>query len=132
MFRQRGVSLIAAIVVVVILAALAGFIASISVFQHSGNTLSLQNSRALAAARSGIEWGIWYVRNNNTCPSNPGASFTVGQFSVSMDSCSRDDVTEGISSYRIFRLEYSASSSGLSFGNPAYASRTLTATVLGP
>ena len=128
--RQRGVSLVGAIFVMVLLAALASYIATVSVFQHSGTALSVQSARALAAASSGLEWGIWYVRNNNSCagPTN----FTIGQFTVTQSSCNATAVTEGVSSYNIFELRYTASSTGRSFGNPDFASRTVRATVVGP
>lgn len=128
--RQSGVSLIAAIFVMVMLAALGSYIATITVFQHTGTALSLQSARALAAAESGIDWGIWYVRTNNACAG--ATSFTVGQFTVVQSGCSASAVTEGVTAYNIFQLQFTASSTGLSFGDPAYASRTLHATVVGP
>ena len=127
---QSGVSLVGAIFVMVMLAALGSYIATITVFQHTGTVLSLQSARALAAADSGIDWGIWYVRSNNACAGS--ANFSVGQFTVVQDNCTSTAVTEGVTSYNIFELQFTASSSGLTFGDPAYASRTLYATVVGP
>ena len=128
--QQSGISLVGAIFVMVILAALGSYITKITVFQHSGTLLSLQSARALAAAESGIEWGIWFVRNNDTCAGT--TSFSVGQFTVSQDNCIATAVTEGTTAYNIFELQFTASSTGLTFGDPAYASRTLYATVVGP
>lgn len=127
---QRGVSLIGAIFVMVILAALGSYIATITVFQHTGTALSLQSARALAAAQSGVDWGIWYVRTNNSCAGS--TSFTIGQFTVVQNACTATAVTEGVTGYNIFELQYTASSTGLAFGDPAFASRTLHATVVGP
>ncbi len=114
----------------VILAALGGYIASITVFQHTGTTLSVQTARAHAAAASGIEWGIWYVRTNDVCAG--ATSFTIGQFTVTQDSCSATAVTEGTSTYNVFDLQYTASSTGSSFGNNGFASRSRRAMVVGP
>ncbi|MEM7293094.1 MAG: hypothetical protein AAF420_06835 [Pseudomonadota bacterium] len=130
--KQRGVSLIAAIVVLVMLSSMAAFIATITVFHHAGSGLSLQNSRALAAASSGIEWGVWHVRSTDNCPANnAAATFTVGQFTVAQNSCSEQVIVEGANSYKVFEIEYTASSTGLSFGDPSFAARTLRATVVG-
>ena len=128
--RQRGVSLVAAIFVMVVLAALGGYIASITVFQQVGTTLSLQSARARAAAFSGVDWGVWYVRTNDVCVGS--ASFTIGQFTVTQDSCTEYSVTEGVSTYKLFNMQYTASTTGSSFGSSDYASRTQRAMVLGP
>ncbi|MEM7210203.1 MAG: hypothetical protein AAF434_20445 [Pseudomonadota bacterium] len=129
--KQRGVSLIAAIFVIVTLSTLGALIASISVLQHNGAALSMQSARALAAASAGVEWGIWFVRTNDHCETNPAnSSFTVGQFTVSQTLCDDISVTEGVTTYTVYELEFTASSTGLSFGDPGYASRTLYATVI--
>ncbi len=128
--RQRGVSLVAAIFVMVTLAALGGYIASISVFQHAGSTLSMQGSRASAAAASGVDWGIWYVRTNDICAG--ATSFAIGQFTVAQDSCTEYSVTEGASSYKVFDLQYTASTTGSSFGSSDFASSSHRTMVVGP
>lgn len=128
--RQRGISLVAVIFVMVILAALGGYLVSVTVFQQAATIFSLQGARALAAASSGIEWGVWYVRTNDACAG--ATSFTIGQFTVTQNSCSATSITEGVSTYNVFELQYTASSTGSSFGNSDFASRTLRATVLGP
>jgi MSHA biogenesis protein MshP len=128
--RQRGVSLVAAIFVLVVLAALGGYIASISVFQHAGSTLSMQQVRASAAAAAGVDWGIYYVRSNDSCAG--ATNFTIGQFTVTQDSCTLYAVTEGASSYNVFDLRYSASTTGSSFGSSDFASSSHRAMVVGP
>jgi MSHA biogenesis protein MshP len=56
--RQRGFGVIAAIVILVILAGLAGFIVSISTTQSITFAQDVQGARAYQAARAGVEWGI--------------------------------------------------------------------------
>ncbi|HXE37978.1 MAG TPA: hypothetical protein VN639_05845 [Azonexus sp.] len=56
--RQRGFSIVAAIFILVLLAALAGFVVSVSRTQHITAVQDLQGARALQAANAGIEWGI--------------------------------------------------------------------------
>lgn len=55
--RQGGFAIVAGIVILVVLAALAGFVVSISTTQHVTFTQDLQGARAYQAARAGIEWG---------------------------------------------------------------------------
>jgi len=61
----RGIGTIAALVVLVILAALAAAIAVVSSAQHAGAALDFQGARALAAARAGIEYGLYRTIKEN-------------------------------------------------------------------
>lgn len=54
--RLRGFALVPAIFLIVVLAALAAFAVRIYGGQQQTVTLALQGARALAAARTGIEW----------------------------------------------------------------------------
>ena len=51
--RQRGFTVVTAIFLLVVLAALGGFIATISTTQHIGSALDVSGARAYQAARSG-------------------------------------------------------------------------------
>ncbi|MEO1767301.1 hypothetical protein [Thiobacter aerophilum] len=62
--RQQGFSTVAAIFLVVVLAALGAFMVSLSTTQHAAVTLDLQGVRALAAARSGVEWAAYQAAKN--------------------------------------------------------------------
>lgn len=59
--RSRGFGVVAAIVILVILAGLAGFLANLSATQQIGSALDVQGARAKAAAESGIEWGAYHA-----------------------------------------------------------------------
>lgn len=61
--RQQGFAVVAAIVVLVMLAGMAAYLASISSAQHASVGLDIQGGRALQAARSGMDWGISRVIN---------------------------------------------------------------------
>lgn len=56
--RQRGFAIVAAIFILVVLAALAGFVVSVSSTQHLTFAQDIQGARAYQAARVGVEWGI--------------------------------------------------------------------------
>jgi MSHA biogenesis protein MshP len=72
-FRQRGFSLPTAIFLLVILAMLGAFVVSVTGFQQKASTLDIQGSRALQAARAGVEWGAYQVlRGANVPPVVPG------------------------------------------------------------
>jgi MSHA biogenesis protein MshP len=55
---QRGFAAIAAIFLVVVLAALGGFMLTFSNTQQITSAQDIQGSRAYWAARAGLEWGI--------------------------------------------------------------------------
>jgi MSHA biogenesis protein MshP len=56
---QRGFALVTAIFILVVLAALGGFIATVSTTQHAGSALDVMSARAYQASRAGLEWGLF-------------------------------------------------------------------------
>ncbi|MBI3523374.1 MAG: agglutinin biogenesis protein MshP [Betaproteobacteria bacterium] len=60
--RVAGFSIVAAIFLLVILAALGAFILNVSTNQQIGSALDVQGARAYQAARAGIEWGVYQVQ----------------------------------------------------------------------
>jgi MSHA biogenesis protein MshP len=70
--KQQGFAAIAAIFLVVVLAALGGFMLTFSNTQQLTSAQDIQGSRAYWAARAGLEWGIGSVvdcaNNAATCP----------------------------------------------------------------
>jgi MSHA biogenesis protein MshP len=102
---QRGASLATAIFLLVILAALGAYIATMSSLQHTSSVLDLQGSRAYQAARSGIEWGAYQVFQNSAgvfatnCNAGPasqslaGLTGTLSDFTVTV-ACSSVQFSE--------------------------------------
>ncbi len=72
--RAAGFSLVAAIFLLTILAALGAFIVTVSTTQQMESALDVQGSRAYQAARAGVEWGAYQVNRNSACL--PASSFT--------------------------------------------------------
>lgn len=69
---QQGFALIAAIVLVVVLAAMAGFVASMVGGQSAGQQLERMSGVADRAAQTGVEWGAYQVlRQAGVCPFVP-------------------------------------------------------------
>lgn len=69
--KQQGFALIAAIVLVVLLSALAGFVASMMGGQSAGQQLERMSRVAERAAQTGVEWGAYRVLR---MPPPPGAA----------------------------------------------------------
>lgn len=133
--KQSGMSLIGAIFIMVVLSAVGVYMVSLNAMQHTSTSLSLQSSRALYAAQSGIEWVAWYVRNSSSpdpdnCPPS-GTSFTIGNFTVNIDNCLETSVTEGTKTYKVFDTQVTASRTGGSLGDTGYSSRTLRSSIVG-
>ena len=85
--RVRGFTLVAAIFILVVLAALGAFIVTISTNQQIGSALDVQGVRAYQAARAGLEWGLYRQLQNSSCAGatsfSPTAS-TLSAFTVTV------------------------------------------------
>jgi MSHA biogenesis protein MshP len=65
--RNRGFAIVSAIFILVVLAALGGFVATVATTQHVGSALDVQGARAYQAARSGTEWGLYQAVKVPSC-----------------------------------------------------------------
>jgi MSHA biogenesis protein MshP len=68
---QRGIALASAIFLIVVLAALGAIVLTVSGLQHTSSARDVMGSKALQAARAGIEWGAFMVLQQPTpgvCP----------------------------------------------------------------
>jgi len=146
---QRGFSIVTAIFLIVVLAALGVFIVTVTSVQQSSQALDVQGVRAYQAARAGIEWGAYRVLDPNnalnpaTCsplvmPACPGASTTLpalegtlSPFTVTV-TCIETPATEGNRTIRVFRVQSTACNQA-PCPNPTpaagYVERQLTATL---
>lgn len=132
--RQQGFSVVAAIFLVVVLAALGAFMVSLSTTQHSSSALDLQGSRAYQAARAGLEWGAWQALKNaagyacTTGTSTDTLSFTgdLADFTTTV-ACSSSTFDEAGNTVRVYSFTISART-GTS-GSLYYVERVLTGQV---
>ena len=76
--RMRGVGLVTAIFLLVILAGLAVAILSISSAHQASSALDVVGSRAYQAARAGVEWGLY----KQLQPTPAGACFATTSFAL--------------------------------------------------
>ena len=100
---QRGFSLVSAIFLLVVIAALGAFAVTLSTTQHQSAAMDVLGSRAYHAARAGIEWAAFHVVSSplNAPTSAPCATASLGTmggtlspFSVSV-TCSAASHPEG-------------------------------------
>lgn len=98
--KQDGISLITAIFLIVVLAALGAFLVTVSGLQQASSALDLQGSRAYQAARAGIEWGAFRALRNGACDTAsaattfvPGSTLTGFTVTVNCVSTSYSEVT---------------------------------------
>lgn len=78
---QQGFAAVAAVFLVVVLAALGGFMVSISNTQHLTQAQDIQGTRAYWAARAGLEWGVGRVLAGGACPA-ASTSLAIEGFTV--------------------------------------------------
>ena len=136
MKRVRGFTLIAAIFLIVVLAALAIALANIATTQRQISTLSVLGARAWAAASSGVEWATYKALTapgDLNCGNPAGISFTLSGgvldgFRITVRCTETAGITEGaVGPYSVYSLTVTASRGGI--GDPDYLYRTIQATV---
>lgn len=118
---ERGFAAIAAIFLVVTLAALGGFMVSISNTQQLTSAQDVQGIRAYWAARGGIDWVISGAKTASACPA-ASTTLTLEGFSV-VATCAMSTYSEGAASYKVFRLSAQASSG--TAGATGYVERSI-------
>ncbi|MHB0973123.1 MAG: hypothetical protein ACYC0P_02625 [Thiobacillus sp.] len=116
---ESGFVLPTAIFLLVVLAALATYMVSLSRTSHTSSALDIQGERAYLAARAGIEWGAWQVNDPQNlqpsptpCPASPTLltlGDTLAGFSVAV-SCARTLATDGADTVAIYQITSTASS----------------------
>lgn len=122
--RESGFTILSALFLLLVLAALGAYMVRLSTAQHLSTALTVNASRAYYAAYSGLEWAAFRIRSLTACPAVP-TSFVVEGFTVALTQCSRETVTEGGSTYGIYEIAVEASRG--SYGEPDYVRRRLSA-----
>ena len=123
---QRGFAAIAAIFLIVALAALGGYMVSISNSQQISSAQDVQGSRTYWAARAGLEWGVANHVAAASC-SAASTSLTVEGFTVTVTCTMATYVDSGITpgvSPRVFQFTSTAVSAG-AVGGIGYTERSL-------
>jgi len=125
---QNGFSLVPALFLLVVLAALGVVAVRLAGVQQQTVVLAMQSGRAYAAARSGVEWSAYQALNNASCGAAT-INLTEGGlagFTVATN-CSSTSHTEGPNSVNVYVIDAFAWAG--SYGNPDYVSRRIRSTV---
>ena len=67
--------MISAIFLILVIAVLGAYLASVATVEHTDATLDLQGAKAYQAAYAGIQWGAFQLLRNNACA--PTTSFAL-------------------------------------------------------
>lgn len=75
---QNGFVLIAAIFLLVVIAALGGFMLTVGALSNTASGLDVEGAKAYQAARAGVEWGAYQVMQNSLGCASTSYSFSPG------------------------------------------------------
>lgn len=128
--KQQGVSLIAVIFILTVLALSLVFMQRLSNVSVATNNFGLQGARAWQAAQAGAEWGVFQVLNSG-CPA-PTSTFNLTEgaltgFAVEVN-CQATTYTEEGTTVTLYRLDVISRFGSLGV-TPEFASRRLQLTV---
>lgn len=135
---QRGFSMVSAIFLLVVIAALGAFSATLFTTQQHSAALDVLGARAYQAARAGVEWGAYQVISNPAainCPvggaSNvvamPAAPSTLAGFAVDVSCWSYAPVSEAANTIAMYRLISTATQGTVA--TPGYVERQMSVTI---
>lgn len=138
---QHGFSLVSAIFLLVVIAALGTFAVTLSTTQQQSSALDVMGARAYQAARAGIEWGAYQVLPNSAVPGGFAASCragatsqvlaalpnTLADFNVNVG-CNATAHSDAAATVNIYQLTATATTQGAS-AVPGYVERQMTVTI---
>ena len=128
---SKGFSLVSAIFLLVVIAALGTFAVTLSTMQQQSAALDVLGSRAYQAARAGIEWAAFHVSQSTAgtawagCVPSTGLGSlggTLTPFTVTVN-CSAASYVEGASTVWIY--DVSAVATAGAPGDPNYVERVI-------
>jgi MSHA biogenesis protein MshP len=128
MSKACGFALVPALFLIVVLAALGAVAIRVGNGEQQTVTMALQQARALAAARAGIEWGAYNALLNHSCAASTTLNLSEGAltgFAVSV-SCASSADTSGATPKNVYVL--TAHSASGTYGQPAYVHRAVSST----
>lgn len=131
--HQPGFSLISAIFLLVVIAALGLFTLTISTTQQQSSAMDVLGSRAYQAAKAGIEWSIYRItRDGETCatltqPTMP-AGTQLSVFSVVVNCSSTGPYSDGAANFSVYELTSTATTAG-DVGSLGYLERQVRVTI---
>lgn len=113
--QQRGVSIIAGIFLLLLMAVLAAVMANLVSTAHVNMAADIGGARAYQAARAGAEWGMFKLDPNaqtNTLPVCVDGAPAIPGYAVAV-TCAAQDYTEAGRQIRIYRITSVATAPGI-------------------
>jgi MSHA biogenesis protein MshP len=136
---QSGFSLISAIFLLVVIAALGTFAVTLSTSQNQSQTLDVLGARGYQAALAGVEWAAYNVNQQPVNSATPWAGCAAAQsvtlggnmavFSPVSVSCSATSAVEGTNTLWIYSVSSVAHTAGTS-SNANYVEQIATSTLI--
>lgn len=135
---QRGFSLVSAIFLLVVIAALGTFAVTLSTTQQQSAALDVMGARAFQAARAGIEWGAYQVLPASAtvfaagCQTGATSAVvaplpdTLAGFGVNVE-CAATSHVEGTATLWVYSLTSTATQGAVAA--PDYTERRITAAI---
>jgi MSHA biogenesis protein MshP len=124
--QVAGIALVPALFLLVVVAALAAAALRISMAQQQTVLVAMQEARALAAARAGIDWGA-YTALNGTCA---GTTLNLSEAALAgytvVVTCAATAFTDGSNNYQSYSI--SATASIGTYGSSDFVQRTVRST----
>ncbi|OGS98170.1 MAG: hypothetical protein A3K04_01855 [Gallionellales bacterium RBG_16_56_9] len=139
---SKGFSLVSAIFLLVVIAALGTFAVTLSTTQQQSAALDVMGARAYQASRAGIEWGAYQILQNSgvgfapACRPGPTSSSvalanTLANFTVTVN-CSAASSVEGASypaSSPLWVYQLSSTATQGTVATPNYVERQMAVTI---
>ena len=123
-----GFALIPALFLIVVLGALSAVAVRVSIGQSEAVALSLQQARALSAARAGIEWGAYEALHGSCAGTTLNLTeASLGGFQVVV-TCGATTFTEGDVTHQYHSYSVAATATSGTYGQPGYVQRVVRST----
>jgi MSHA biogenesis protein MshP len=126
---QHGFSLVSAIFLLVVIAALGTFAVTLSTTQQQSAALDVLGARAYQASRAGIEWGAYQALQNNSCVASQVLAAmpnTLANFNVRVD-CTSKPASEASATVTMYQLTSTAKQG--TAATPNYVERQMSVTI---
>ena len=127
--RQSGFTLVTALFLLIVVSLLSVYLINFRNVQQSTVVFGQQGARAMQAAHTGIEWGIYESVVNGNCALNTlftASGTALSAYNISVD-CSSSTHTEGTVLITTYRLTSEAQTG--TYGTLDYVYRSMQATV---
>lgn len=98
--------MITAIFLLLVIAVLGGYIASLATTQQTSEALDVKGARAYQAAYAGLQWGTFQALQNGSCVGSASFALPAGALSgfVATVQCTATAYTEASAAHTVYRI----------------------------